>query len=252
MVDKINARNKTVNIALVGKYCALHDAYLSVVEALNHGGFDNQTNVEIKWIDAEDITIDSVQEIFNNIDGIIVPGGFGERGIEGMIKTAEYARKNNIPYLGICLGMQIACIEFARNVLGYTDANSKEFDPTSEHQIINLMEDQKYIANMGGTLRLGNYLCNLKNNSLAHNIYQKDIIEERHRHRYEFNNDYREEFNKNGLEIVGTSLDNLLVEVVENKNCKFFIAAQYHPEFKSRPNRPHPLFTNFIKASLSK
>ncbi len=250
MIDQIKACDNTVNVALVGKYITLHDAYLSVVESLNHAGYPYHTKININWIDAEDINQDNVNLILKDNDAIIVPGGFGERGIEGMIEACRFARENNIPYLGICLGMQIACIEFARNVIGLKDATSQEFNINADHKIIHIMEDQKYIEKMGGTLRKGAYDCRLKTNTLTKELYGNDIISERHRHRYEFNNIYRKDFEASGLSIVGTSLDDTLVEVVENINNDFFIAAQYHPEFKSRPNNPHPLFKGFIKAAI--
>lgn len=246
-VDKIHACDKTVKVGIVGKYVKLHDAYISVTEAIRHGGFDCGTNIEFKWVDAEDVTKDNVNELLGDVSGICVPGGFGERGIEGKILAAKYARENNVPYLGLCLGMQIATIEFARNVLGYSDANSSEFDPNSTHKIIDFMIDQNDDINKGGTMRLGAYPCVIKEGSLMHEAYGTTEISERHRHRYEFNNEYRDIFNENGLEIVGTSPDGNLVECVENKNCDFFMAVQFHPEFKSRPNRSHPLFKKFVE-----
>ncbi|MFI3284079.1 MAG: CTP synthase, partial [Erysipelotrichaceae bacterium] len=251
MIDKIKSRNETVTISLVGKYTSLHDAYCSVVESLYHGGYQHHSHIHINWVDSEVLTEENIENILGQTHGILVPGGFGERGIEGMILAAKFAREKNIPYLGICLGMQIACIEFARNVLGYAQATSKEFDEHTPHPIIHIMEDQKYIQKMGGTLRKGSYPCKLKENSVAKASYQADVINERHRHRYEFNNSYRPEFEQGGLDIVGTSLDDLLVEVVENKNCDYFVGCQYHPEFKSRPNRPHPLFASFIQHALA-
>ena len=246
MVHKQNHPTKEVTIGLVGKYVALHDAYLSVVEALKHASYSCGAQLNIKWINSEKIDEDS----FKDIDGLIVPGGFGKRGIEGMIKTCKYARMNNVPLLGICLGMQVMCIEFARDVLGYEDANSLEFDSKSKHQIINFMADQSDEIDKGGTLRLGNYPCMIKKHSVLYKTYKKDEIVERHRHRYEFNNEYREEFESNGLILSGTSPDGRLVECVEYPSNNYYVGAQFHPEFKSRPNKPHPLFVGLIKASL--
>ena len=250
MLDKIHRKDRHVNIALVGKYVRLHDAYLSVIESLKHGGYECGAEVHIKWIESEDVTAASAPAVFRDVDGIIVPGGFGDRGIEGMINAAQYARENDIPYLGLCLGMQIASIEFARNVLGYADANSNEFDPDSKHKVIDFMKGQSDEIEKGGTMRLGAYPCVIKKGSLLEKCYGTDEIQERHRHRYEFNNDFREEFISHGMDIVGTSPDHKLVESVEVSNNRFHIGVQYHPEFKSRPNRAHPLFREFIKASL--
>lgn len=254
VVENIKASTKPVNIALVGKYVALHDAYLSVSEALYHGGFENHAKVNIQWIDSqglENANLDAnLDEVFKDTDGIILPGGFGDRGIEGMISVANYARNKQIPYLGICLGMQIAAIAFARDVLGFDDANSYEFDSESKHTIIDFMEDQSNDIKKGGTMRLGSYPCSLKADTKIWSCYKKDMIDERHRHRYEFNNEYRSEFERNGMRIVGTSPDKQLVEAIEYTNHPFYIGVQYHPEFKSRPNRPHPLFVGLVKASL--
>ena len=250
VVDNIKASTKPVNIALVGKYVALHDAYLSVSEALYHGGFENHAKVNIQWIDSEGLENANLDEVFKDTDGIILPGGFGDRGIEGMISVATYARQKQIPYLGICLGMQIAAIAFARSALGFEDANSYEFNPQSKHTIIDFMEDQSNDIRKGGTMRLGSYPCSLRADTNIWACYKKDMIDERHRHRYEFNNDYRSEFERNDMMIVGTSPDKQLVEAIEYKNHPFYIGVQYHPEFKSRPNRPHPLFVGLIKASL--
>ena len=250
MLDKIHRKDRHVNIALVGKYVRLHDAYLSVIESLKHGGYECGAEVHIKWIESEDVTAASAPAVFRDVDGIIVPGGFGDRGIEGMINAAQYARENDIPYLGLCLGMQIASIEFARNVLGYADANSNEFDPDSKHTVIDFMKGQSDEIEKGGTMRLGAYPCVIKKGYLLEKCYGTDEIQERHRHRYEFNNDFREEFISHGMDIVGTSPDHKLVESVEVSNNRFHIGVQYHPEFKSRPNRAHPLFREFIKASL--
>ena len=250
VVDNIKASAKPVNIALVGKYVALHDAYLSVSEALYHGGFENHAKVNIQWIDSEGLENANLDEVFKDTDGIILPGGFGDRGIEGMISVATYARQKQIPYLGICLGMQIAAIAFARSALGLKDANSFEFDPQSKHTIIDFMEDQSNDIRKGGTMRLGSYPCSLRADTNIWSCYKKDMIDERHRHRYEFNNEYRSEFERNDMMIVGTSPDKQLVEAIEYKNHPFYIGVQYHPEFKSRPNRPHPLFVGLVKASL--
>lgn len=251
VVDNIKASTKPVNIALVGKYVALHDAYLSVSEALYHGGFENHAKVNIQWIDSEGLENANLDEVFKDTDGIILPGGFGNRGIEGMISVATYARQKQIPYLGICLGMQIAAIAFARSALGLKDANSFEFDPQSKHTIIDFMEDQSNDIRKGGTMRLGSYPCSLRADTNIWSCYKKDMIDERHRHRYEFNNEYRSEFERNDMMIVGTSPDKQLVEAIEYKNHPFYIGVQYHPEFKSRPNRPHPLFVGLVKASLT-
>ena len=250
VVDNIKASTKPVNIALVGKYVALHDAYLSVSEALYHGGFENHAKVNIQWIDSEGLENANLDGVFKDTDGIILPGGFGDRGIEGMISVATYARQKQIPYLGICLGMQIAAIAFARSALGLKDANSFEFDPQSKHTIIDFMEDQSNDIRKGGTMRLGSYPCSLRADTNIWSCYKKDMIDERHRHRYEFNNEYRSEFERNDMMIVGTSPDKQLVEAIEYKNHPFYIGVQYHPEFKSRPNRPHPLFVGLVKASL--
>ena len=250
MLKSIETRNKKVKIALVGKYVKLHDAYLSVAEALRHAGYENQAIVDIEWVDAELVNENSAKELFLNCDGILVPGGFGDRGIEGKICAAKFARENNIPYLGICLGMHIAVIEFAQNVLGLKNANSREFDPYSPNCVIDLMPDQKGVVSKGGTMRLGAYPCSVKEGSILNKAYGKLTLEERHRHRYEFNNEFREAFEKSGMIICGTSPDNRLVEAVEIPENKFFVAVQYHPEFKSRPNHAHPLFREFIKASL--
>ena len=250
MLDRIHNRSKKVMIALVGKYVKLHDAYLSVKEALHHGGYESDAHVQILWVESEGITDENAAEIFKNADGIIVPGGFGGRGIEGMVASARYARENNIPYLGICLGMQIAVIEFARDVLGWKDANSSEFDEMSEHKVIDFMPDQNAQMDKGGTMRLGAYPCAVQPDTLLKKCYGEDMISERHRHRYEFNNAYRKDFQDAGITIGGTSPDGRLVESVEYDQNDFFIGVQYHPEFKSRPNRAQPLFREFIRASL--
>ncbi|MGR3742283.1 CTP synthase [Companilactobacillus sp. DQM5] len=240
----------TTNITLVGKYVELQDAYISVTEALKHAGYVYNSDVKITKIKAEDITKDNVDEMLKDSDGIIVPGGFGDRGLEGMIESIRYARENDVPYLGVCLGMQMACIEFARNVVGIKDATTGEVDENAANKVIDLMADQQGVREIGGTLRLGLYPCKLKEGSKAKELYDnQDEIQERHRHRYEFNNDYREEFENKGFVFSGLSPDGRLVEVIENPNNKFFVAAQYHPEFLSRPNRPEGLFKAFIGAA---
>ena len=250
MVEKIKSAHKTVRIALVGKYVSLHDAYLSVAESLFHAGTANDAVVSIEWIDSEELTEDNVADVLGGCQGILVPGGFGGRGIEGMILAAQYARENDVPYLGICLGMQIAVIEFARHVLGWQDASSAEFSADTRHPVIDLMPEQKGVTAKGGTMRLGKYPCVLAAGSKAHELYGEGLIFERHRHRYEVNNDFREEISSRGLIPVGLSPDGRLVELVENPSCRWFVAAQFHPEFKSRPNKPHPLFRGFVKAAL--
>ncbi|MDE5946770.1 MAG: CTP synthase [Oscillospiraceae bacterium] len=249
MVERQKNAHKNVTIGLVGKYVALPDAYLSVAEALRHGGINNDANVEILWINSEEINPETVDKMLSCCDGIIVPGGFGDRGIEGMIEAIHYARVNNIPLFGICLGMQMAVVEFARSI-GLEDANSSEFTPEGLHNVIDIMDDQKDITNKGGTMRLGLYPCKLADDSLVRNIYGSSLIYERHRHRYEFNNEYRTKLSENGLSIVGLSPDERLVEIVEVKNHPWFVGVQFHPEFKSRPNKPHKLFADFIRASL--
>ncbi len=251
LIDSVNNLKEEIEISLVGKYTELHDAYLSVVESLKHAGYKYGTKIKIQWVDSETLEKDKdLEKIFKNTKGIIVPGGFGNRGTEGMIKAINYARVKNIPYLGLCLGMQLAVIEFARNVCNIKDASSTEFDELCKNPIIDLMSDQKSIINMGGTLRLGNYECTLKKDSLAHKFYGEDKILERHRHRYEFNNKYRELLEEKGMVFSGINESANLVEIVELPTQSFFVACQFHPEFKSRPTRPHPLFDNFIKASL--
>lgn len=240
---------KTITISLVGKYVALHDAYISIVESLKHGGIANYTNVNINWVNSEDVTSETAEKYLKDSDGILVPGGFGDRGIEGKIYAAQYAREHNIPYFGICLGMQIAVIEYARNVLGFKDANSSEINPNTSYPVIDLMPEQQDVEDLGGTMRLGLYPCKLTSDTLGQAIYNSDLIYERHRHRYEFNNVYRQQFIDNGLVICGQSPDDRLVEMVEVPANKWHLGVQFHPEFKSRPNRPHPLFASFIKAA---
>lgn len=250
MVQKIKNLKEDVTIGLVGKYVELHDAYISVVEALNHGGIPNNSSVHIKWINAEHVTSENVETYLNDVDGVLVPGGFGDRGVEGKIEAIKYAREKKVPFLGICLGMQCSVIEFARNVLSYTDAHSSEIDENTKHPVIDIMPDQRDIDEKGGTMRLGLYPCKLKEDSNAFAAYGEPVVYERHRHRYEFNNEYRKELLNAGLEITGLSPDDRLVEIVEVKDHPWFVATQFHPELKSRPNRPHPLFRDFVKAAL--
>lgn len=252
MIQKIRKTKKEdrVKIAIVGKYVRLEDSYISVIESLNHAGFENNVNVDIELIDSETITQDTAEEKLKGLNGIIVPGGFGNRGIEGKIETIKYARENNIPFLGICLGMQMAVVEFARDVLGIKDANSAEFSETTMNPVIHIMENQKNVEKKGGTMRLGSYPCILKPGSIASRVYNAEKIDERHRHRYEYNNDYKERLENAGLICSGTSPDGNLVEIVEiEKNHPYFIASQFHPEFKSRPNRPAPLFIGLVEAA---
>ncbi len=251
LVERINSRNKDVTIGLVGKYVQLHDAYLSVAEALTHAGFENNAHVHIKWIDSEELTENNIDSVLSTVQGILVPGGFGDRGTEGMILAAKYAREKNKPYLGICLGMQIAVIEFARHVANIKDACSGEFNKEGLNKVIDFMPGQSDTIEKGGTLRLGKYPCVITPGTLMEKCYGKLEISERHRHRYEFNNDYRDVLSKAGLVISGLSPDGNLVETVEVKDHPFFLGVQFHPEFKSRPNRPHPVFREFVKASLS-
>lgn len=252
LVKRIRMSKKEVHIGLIGKYVQLHDAYLSVAEALRHAGYALEADVKIDWIDSETITKETVSEKLGSIDGIIVPGGFGSRGIEGMILACRYARENRVPYFGICLGMQVAVIEYARHVLGLADANSGEFEPACEHKVIDFMPGQSVDIDKGGTLRLGSYPCKIAPNTTMARCYGSELIHERHRHRYEFNNAYREQFAEAGLNLSGASPDGRLVETVELSDCDFFVGVQYHPEFKSRPNRAHPLFMGFVSAAMHK
>lgn len=248
MLARIHARSKTVKIALCGKYVQLHDAYLSVAEALAHGGYETDAKVDIDWVDTEKINENNVGKLLKDADGILIPGGFGGRGIEGKILACKYAREHNIPFLGLCLGMHIAAIEFARDVLGFSDAGSSEFFPEGAHSVIDLMPDQ-YGVKMGGTMRLGAYPCKVIGGKMLE-AYGTELISERHRHRFEFNNDYREAFDANGMKIAGTSPDGTLVEALEYPANDFFVAVQFHPEFKSRPNNAHPLFREFVRAAV--
>ena len=252
MVQRIKNRHKQVKIAVVGKYVKLHDAYLSVAEALRHGGYENQCCVDIKWVEAEEVNDETVNDLLGDVQGILVPGGFGDRGIEGKIAAARFAREQDVPYFGICLGMQVAVIEFARNVIGIKDADSGEFNEQTQNKVIDFMPDQSGDLPKGGTMRLGAYPCLIKEGTIMKRAYGIGEIAERHRHRYEFNNAYRQRFEEAGMVIAGTSPDGRLAEAVEiPENC-CYIAVQYHPEFKSRPNKTHPLFREFIRAALEK
>lgn len=250
LVERVSHLSKTTKIALVGKYVELQDAYLSVVEALKHAGFTFDTDIDIKWINSEDVAKENANEFLGDVDGILVPGGFGDRGIEGKIAAIQYARESKKPFFGICLGMQLASVEFARNVLGYKDAHSTEFAEDTSYPIIDLLPEQKDVEDLGGTLRLGIYPCKLQEGTKAQQAYNSDMAHERHRHRFEFNNQYREEMEKAGFVFSGTSPDGRLVEIIELKDHPWFVASQFHPEFTSRPTRPQPLFRDFIEASL--
>ncbi|MCE5206948.1 MAG: CTP synthase [Chloroflexi bacterium] len=249
LVSETRREKPSIRIGLVGKYVELHDAYMSVREALKHAALHNGVELDLKWIHATDLEKDAGCEILEDVDGIIVPGGFGSRGIEGKIMAANYARKNKIPYLGLCLGMQLMVVEFARDVLGSQNANSTEFDRSTPDPVIDLMPDQQNITDMGGTMRLGLYPCNLQPGTIAAEAYQTDYIEERHRHRFEFNNSYRDILYKHGMRYSGLSPDGKLVEIAEIANHPFMVGTQFHPEFLSRPNKPHPLFSRFIQAA---
>lgn len=251
MLEALRNPVQTVKIGMVGKYVELHDSYISVNEALKHGGIETRSAVEIKWIDSESLEAEDadIDEILGDMDGILVPGGFGSRGIEGKIKACEYARTHNVPYLGICLGMQIAIIEFARHVLSIEDANSSEINPETPYPVIDILPEQKDVTDMGGTMRLGQYPCSLNPQSKSYELYGASMIYERHRHRYEVNNDYRTELLNGGMIFAGTSPDNHIVEMIEIPEHPWFVACQFHPEFKSRPNRPHPLFRGFVTAA---
>ena len=249
-VDKVDAIKDKISIAIVGKYVQLPDAYLSVYEALNHAGINHNHKIDLQWVDAEELTPSQVKEKLKKASGILVPGGFGVRGIEGKIAAAKYARENNVPYLGICLGMQCAVVEFARNVAGLKKANSSEFQSDTPYPVIDLMEEQKDVEDMGASMRLGNYPCTLTQNTLAKSLYKKDEVQERHRHRYEVNNKFRQELEKAGMVFSGRSPDDKLIEMIELKDHQYFIASQFHPEFKSRPIKPHPLFNGFVGAAI--
>ncbi len=249
MVEALRTPSGDVTIALVGKYTQLHDAYISVVEALKHGGISNRVNVHIKWVDSETVSGENADGILREADGIIVPGGFGDRGIDGMITAIRYARTQKIPFLGLCLGMQLSIVEYARHVVGYHDAHSVELDPSTTHPVIALMPDQNGVEDIGGTLRLGSYPCVLEEHSKAYALYGKKTIHERHRHRYEVNNDFRTALTEHGMKLSGMSPDGRIVEMCEIPEHPFFVATQAHPELTSRPNRPHPLFSGFIAAA---
>ena len=251
MVDYLKHPNTDVTVALVGKYIQLHDAYISVVEALKHGGIFSRATVHIKWIDSETVTPENADELFSDVDGILVPGGFGDRGIDGKIEAIRYARTHGLPFLGLCLGMQLSIVEFARDVVGLKDAHSVELDPQTTNPVIHIMPDQIGIEDIGGTLRLGSYPCVLNKESKAYQLYGSENIEERHRHRYEVNNDYRDQLEKAGMMLSGLSPDGRIVEMVEIPEHPWFIATQAHPELKSRPKRPHPLFRGFVEAALA-
>lgn len=250
MVEYLKTPNTEVTVAIVGKYIQLHDAYISVVEALKHGGIFRRATVNIKWIDSETVTAENVDEQLKDVSGILVPGGFGQRGIDGKLQAIKYARTNKIPFLGLCLGMQLAIVEFARNVIGYRDAHSAELDPDTTHPVIHIMPEQLGIEDIGGTLRLGSYPCVLDKTSTAYKLYGTEEIHERHRHRYEVNNDYRDALTANGMKLSGLSPDGRIVEMIEIPEHPWFVATQAHPELKSRPNRPHPLFRGFVEAAL--
>ena len=251
LVERIHAQKPAIRVALVGKYVELHDAYLSVVEALHHAGWSHGVDIQIEWINSETLEShwDEVEPLLATMDGIVVPGGFGHRGIEGKIRAARLARERGIPYLGLCLGLQVAVIEFARDVLGLTDANSSEFDTSSRNKVIDLMPTQRGVSDKGGTMRLGQWVCCLTPGSKAHAAYGEQVIFERHRHRYEFNNAYRKRMEAAGMVMSGRSADNKLVEIIEIKDHPWFVGTQFHPEFKSRPTRPHPLFRDFVGAA---
>ncbi len=251
MVENLRHPTREVTVALVGKYTQLHDAYISVVEALKHGGINEKATVHIKWVDSELVNDANVEEILGDVSGILVPGGFGDRGIEGMITSIQYARERRIPYLGLCLGMQLSIVEYARHVVGFHDAHSIELDPQTTHPVIALMPDQNGVEDIGGTLRLGSYPCILDKSTRAYQLYGSEEIHERHRHRYEVNNDFRKALTEKGMVLSGLSPDGRIVEMVELPDHPFFIGTQAHPEFKSRPNRPHPLFRGFVAASLN-
>ena len=250
MVDRIKARPYTIHIGIVGKYVELHDAYLSIAEAMRHAGYVYNTHIKIHWISSETISEENVEDVLGDLNGILVPGGFGKRGIEGMITAIKYARENKVPFFGICLGMQVAVIEYARHVADLKDAHSGEFDEYSTNKVIDFMPGQSDDINKGGTLRLGSYPCHIYEGTTMERCYKASLINERHRHRYEFNNEYRELLEEKGLVLSGVSPDGQFVEAVELTDLPFFVGVQFHPEFKSRPNKPHPLFLGFIEAAF--
>ena len=252
LVKQMNSPRTLIKIAIVGKYIELGDAYLSVVEALGHGAIAAASEVQLKWVSAEDIEINGAEKYLNSVHGVVVPGGFGIRGVDGKVAAIEYARNSDLPFLGLCLGMQCSAIEWGRNVAHLENANSAEFDPHTPNPIINILPEQQDVIDLGGTMRLGTYPCRLKPDTLAFSLYQQEVIYERHRHRYEFNNTYRNLLLETGYEISGTSPDGRLVEIIEMPKHSFFIATQFHPEFRSRPNHPHPLFLGFVQAALKK
>jgi len=250
LVRRMSRAEKVVRIGIIGKYVTLADSYLSVVEAVKHGGIAHDARVEVVWIASDDLTEN--HDVLSTLDGILVPGGFGVRGIEGKVAAIRYAREQNIPFLGLCLGLQCAVIEFARNACELDDANSSEFDATTPHPVIDLMPDQKDILNKGGTMRLGVWACKLEPGSAAHSLYGESVVLERHRHRYEVNNRYRKPMEEKGMRFAGTTIEGRLVEIIEIPDHPFFLATQFHPEFKSRPTRPHPLFRGFVGAALER
>jgi CTP synthase len=251
LVERVTNLSKTTKIGLVGKYVELQDAYISVVEALRHAGYEFDSDIEIKWVNAETLTEENLTEQLEDVDGILVPGGFGDRGVEGKILATKFARENKVPFLGICLGMQVASIEYARNVLGLKGANSSEIDPNTPYPVIDLLPEQKDIEDLGGTLRLGLSPSKLQEGSRAYEAYKDEVIYERHRHRYEFNNEYRQRMEEGGFVFSGTTPDGRLVEIIEIKDHPWFVASQFHPEFTSRPTKPQPLFRDFVRASLT-
>lgn len=251
LVQQQKSSDKLIEIAIVGKYVRLHDAYLSIIESLNHAGIEHSTHVNIRWVDSDDVTLENVAQYLKGVDGVIIPGGFGNRSIEGKIVACQYVREHNIPFLGICLGMQIATIEYARNVCGLIDAHSTEFNEKTPYPVIDIMPEQVGKVGSGGSMRLGAYPCKVMHDSLLYRLYQLEDISERHRHRFEFNNAYRDQLMESGVSISGVSPDGTLVEAIELPSHPFFIAVQFHPEFKSRPNRPHPLFLGLIHAALN-
>lgn len=250
LVSRVNGLQKTVEIAIVGKYVALHDAYLSIVESLGHAGIEAGSEVKIRWVNAEEVTLQNAADKLHGVHGILVPGGFGDRGIEGKIAAIRYAREQRVPFFGICLGMQVAVVEYARHVVGLDGANSSEIDPSTPYPVIDLLPEQKDIEDLGGTMRLGLYPCKVVSGSLAEEAYGDELVYERHRHRYEFNNEFRERIEQAGLRVSGTSPDGRLVEMIEIADHPWFLAVQFHPEFTSRPNRPQPLFRDFVRAAM--
>ncbi|NJO67307.1 MAG: CTP synthase, partial [Leptolyngbyaceae cyanobacterium RM1_405_57] len=251
LVDRLYRPKHPIEIAIVGKYVRLSDAYLSVVEALRHGAIAMGGDLNLRWVNSEELETHDAAEYLQGIDGVIVPGGFGTRGINGKIAAVEYVRDRKIPFLGLCLGMQCSVIEWARHVVGLEDANSAEFDPESRNKVINLLPEQQDVVDLGGTMRLGLYACRINPNTLADRLYQEEVVYERHRHRYEFNNAYRNLFLESGYSISGASPDGRLVEIIELPSHPFFIATQFHPEFQSRPSKPHPLFRGFVEAAIA-